>query len=160
MNTNQAENQKTKKEPLIHSIYDFLELFVIAVCIVFVIFSFTLRLCLVDGRSMEKTLSNGERLLTTNFFYTPTAGDIIVFHQTNENIPDHNKLFVKRIIATEGQFVKVTSNGVYVSDDAIFEESDRLDESQYAYLDSGIIEDNFHNLGEVFEAGRTHFRVG
>lgn len=151
MNENSTEKQSDKKTPLIHSVYDFLELLVISICIVFIIFTFSVRLCRVNGPSMENTLYNGEMLLTSDLFYTPTAGDVIVFHQTSEVNPKYNELIVKRIIATEGQFVKVVSNGVYVSDDDIFDESDRLDESQYAYMDIGYMLNYYSALDKVFE---------
>lgn len=151
MNANSTEKQSDKKTPLIHSVYDFLELLVISICIVFIIFTFSVRLCRVNGPSMENTLYNGEMLLTSDLFYTPTAGDVIVFHQTSEVNPKYNELIVKRIIATEGQFVKVVSNGVYVSDDDIFDESDRLDESQYAYMDIGYMLNYYSALDKVFE---------
>ena len=151
MNANSTEKQSDKKTPLIHSVYDFLELLVISICIVFIIFTFSVRLCRVNGPSMENTLYNGEMLLTSDLFYTPTAGDVIVFHQTSEVNPKYNELIVKRIIATEGQFVKVVSDGVYVSDDDIFDESDRLDESQYAYMDIGYMLNYYSALDKVFE---------
>ena len=151
MNANSTEKQSDKKTPLIHSVYDFLELLVISICIVFIIFTFSVRLCRVNGPSMENTLYNGEMLLTSDLFYTPTAGDVIVFHQTSEVNPKYNELIVKRIIATEGQFVRVVSNGVYVSDDDIFDESDRLDESQYAYMDIGYMLNYYSALDKVFE---------
>lgn len=151
MNANSTEKQSDKKTPLIHSVYDFLELLVISICIVFIIFTFSVRLCRVNGPSMENTLYNGEMLLTSDLFYSPTAGDVIVFHQTSEVNPKYNELIVKRIIATEGQFVKVVSNGVYVSDDDIFDESDRLDESQYAYMDIGYMLNYYSALDKVFE---------
>ena len=151
MNANSTEKQSDKKTPLIHSVYDFLELLVISICIVFIIFTFSVRLCRVNGPSMENTLYSGEMLLTSDLFYTPTAGDVIVFHQTSEVNPKYNELIVKRIIATEGQFVRVVSNGVYVSDDDIFDESDRLDESQYAYMDIGYMLNYYSALDKVFE---------
>ena len=151
MNRNLPETQEEKKLPLIHSVYDFLELFVIAVCIVFVIFTFFVRLCRVNGPSMENTLYNGEMLLISDLFYSPKQGDVVVFHQTSETNSQFNELIVKRVIANEGQFVKIQSDAVYVSDDDIFDETDRLDESRYAYTDIGYMLDRYNNFGTVFE---------
>ena len=151
MNSNQAERQSGKKTPLIHSVYDFVELFVIAICIVFVIFTFAIRLCRVNGPSMENTLYDSEMLLISDLFYTPEQGDIIVFHQTSETNSRYNELIVKRVIATEGQFVKVVSDGVYVSDDDAFDEDERLDESTYAYMDVGHMLNYYNALDKTFE---------
>ena len=71
------QNQSAKRTPLVHTIYDFVELFIIALCIVFITFSFAVRFCRVSGPSMENTLYNGEMLLISDLFYTPTAGDVI-----------------------------------------------------------------------------------
>ena len=151
MNSNQAERQSGKKTPLIHSVYDFVELFVIAICIVFVIFTFAIRLCRVNGPSMETTLYDSEMLLISDLFYTPEQGDIIVFHQTSDTNSRYNELIVKRVIATQGQFVKVVSDGVYVSDDDTFDEDERLDESTYAYMDVGYMLNYYNALDQTFE---------
>ena len=82
MNQSTPGAEKKEKTPFIHTVYDFLELFVIAICIVFVVFSFALRLCRVSGPSMENTLYNGQYLLLYSLTYTPKQDDIVVFHLT------------------------------------------------------------------------------
>lgn len=151
MNFNPTERQGDKKTPLIHSVYDFVELFVIAICIVFVIFTFAVRLCRVNGPSMENTLYDGEMLLISDLFYEPEQGDIVVFHQTSETNDRYNELIVKRVIASEGQFVKVVRDGVYVSDDDTFEADERLDESTYAYMDIGYMLNYYNAFEKIFE---------
>ena len=82
---------------------------------------------------MENTLYDGETLIISNLFYTPENGDIIVFHQTKTL----NEPVVKRVIATAGQWVKVTCGDspsdmkVYVSNDEIIDDNDLLNESNY-----------------------------
>ena len=153
-----ATNRK-QKEPLIHSIYDFVELFLIAVCIVFLLFSFAVRLCRVDGPSMMNTLYHGESLLVADLFYQPKGGDVIVFHQTSNETSRYNELIVKRVIATEGQYVKIERDAVYVSDDQAFDETDRLDESAYAYMDIGYMLDYYGVAGKVFSVPAGHVFV-
>ena len=152
------QNRSAVKEPLIHTIYDFLELFIIAICIVFLMFSFTLRLCRVSGPSMENTLYNGEALFVSDLFYKPTAGDVVVFHQTGD-LSAYNELIVKRIIATEGQYVKIESKAVYVSNDEIFEAHERLDESAYAYMDIGYMLNYYNAIGKTFVVPDGHVFV-
>ena len=129
--TNQAKHPAS-------SLYDLVELLVIAICTVLLIFSFGFRLCKVSGDSMNQTLQNGEMLLISNVAYTPKQGDIVVFHQTHEARTDLNEPIVKRVIATEGQFVQIDflSAKVYVSDDDVFDDNEVLEES-YAYLMGG-----------------------
>ena len=104
------------KEPLVRritkNVFDYLELFACSVFAVLIIFTFGIRLCRVDGESMENTLYNGQNLLLSSFAYTPEQNDIIVFHLTDEA---HNmeKTMVKRVIATGGQTVEINfNNGV------------------------------------------------
>ena len=104
------------------SIFEIVEMFAWAVFFVLIIFTFFLRLCRVDGGSMENTLYDKQNLLLYSFNYTPEQDDIIVFHLTN---PEDNleKTLVKRVIATGGQTVeihfktaKITVNGVEYAD--------------------------------------------
>ena len=92
-------------------------------------------MCTVVGDSMLNTLHNDEKLIISNLFYSPREGDIIVFHQTGT----FNEPVVKRVIATSGKWIKIDYDNMitYVSDDEIFDESDIVDESSYAYFDSG-----------------------
>ena len=135
---------KQEKEPLIHSVYDFAEMLVLAVIVVFLIFMGIARPCRVDGTSMNNTLEHGEMLLISNLFYTPTQGDIVVFHQTSEIDLRFNEPVVKRVIAVGGQYVKINTElgKVYVSDDEIFLEDEALHED-YIYLDVGYWEDHY-----------------
>ncbi len=111
-------------------LYDYIELFVFTVVVVVLLLTLFLRLCVVSGRSMNTTLLHGERLLVSDFAYTPKQGDIIVFHQTSDTSDQFNEPIVKRVIATEGQFVKINylTNKVYVSDDSEFTEDEMLTE--------------------------------
>lgn len=94
------------KKAKLSNILDYVEVFVIAVCFVIVLFSFTgIRLCTVRGPSMEKTLYNDEKLITSDILYTPKRNDIIVFHQTGDH--SFNEPIVKRVIGVAGDTVTV-----------------------------------------------------
>ena len=99
-------SDKSKQESIVSTLFDYLEILVFSVCAVLIIFTIFGRLCRVDGSSMRNTLFNGENLITTNLV-KPEVGDIIVFHQTSERYPNLNEPLVKRIIATEGQTVRI-----------------------------------------------------
>ena len=104
-----------KKESFISLIFEYLEILVFSVCVVLLLFTLCGRLCRVNGSSMRNTLHNGEMLLTTSLA-KPEAGDIVVFHQTSDVYTRFNEPLVKRIIATEGQTVRIdyTKGEVYV----------------------------------------------
>lgn len=105
-----VETQETpapeKKESFISFLFDYLEILVFSVCVVLILFTLCGRLCKVNGSSMRNTLYNGEMLITTNLV-SPETGDIVVFHQTSETYTALNEPLVKRIIATEGQTVRI-----------------------------------------------------
>ena len=151
---------KNKSKALLASIYDFAELFVIAICVVVTLFTFGVRLCTVDGNSMYDTLEHQQMLVTSDIFYTPENGDIIVFHQSDNANPNLNKPLVKRIIATEGQYLKIRyvyeessaytdiyylKMEVWVSNDASFDASEKLDESYIDY-ETISIKNEFNEL--------------
>ena len=140
----QNTSPKEKKPPekfsvrLARELYDYAEMFVLAAMAVLLIFSFGVRLCTVRGASMEQTLYEGEQLLVTNIGYKPKPGDIVIFHQTSDIYDQFNEPIVKRVIATEGQWVDIdrAAKTVTVYDEN-FENPQVLDESAYRYLDSG-----------------------
>lgn len=107
-----TEKSNEEKQSVIAEIFDYYELCIFSICAVIVIFSFFIRLCRVDGQSMEDTLHNNEMLLVTDVLYTPERGDVIVFHQTggqNKDIYSFslNEPIVKRVIATAGEWIDI-----------------------------------------------------
>ena len=151
MNTEQKNKQKSYS--LIASLFDFAELFVIAICVVILFFTFGARLCRVDGDSMLNTLKDDEMLLVTNFGYEPKQGDVVVFHQTHDTYQRLNEAIVKRVIATEGQYVFIDFDTakVYVSEDDDFNEDDILEEN-YDFIDNsaGIITEPYYAKGRIY----------
>ena len=95
----------------LQAVFDISELFVAAMIIVAVVITFLFRSVNVEGESMMYTLHDSDRLVISNFLYTPAVGDIVVL-----NLPDHFKVpIIKRIIATENQTINITKSGeVYV----------------------------------------------
>ncbi len=104
-----------KKEPFVAVMLEYLEILAISVCVVLLIFTFGIRLCRVNGNSMLKTLSHTEMLITATLAEVE-PGDIIVFHQTSDTYLRFNEPLVKRVIAMEGQVVRIdyATNTVYV----------------------------------------------
>ena len=108
---------------------------------------------------MEQTLYEGEQLLVSDLCYTPKQGDILIFHQTSDIYDQFNEPIVKRVIATEGEFVKIDyiQSKVYVSADNVFTE-DEVQSEDY------IIEGKPHYLAYtanvfVYEVPEGHLFV-
>lgn len=96
--------KKEKKTSTVSSIFDYLELFAWSVFAVMMLFTFVLRLCRVDGASMEDTLYDRENLILYSVGYTPKQDDIVVFHLADK---EGQNTLVKRVIATGGQEVVI-----------------------------------------------------
>ena len=130
---NTADGQEAvaqEKESIAAFLYDFLEIIVFSVAAALLMFTLFFRVCRVDGNSMKNTLHNGETLITSNLAKVE-AGDIVVFHQTSDVYERFNEAIVKRVIATEGQTVRIeyATGNVYI--DGVL-----LDEPYVALLNS------------------------
>ena len=80
--------------------------------VIMLISAFVFRHSVVDGGSMESTLYDGEHLIISNLFYEPKQYDIIVCEDYTTGL---KKPIIKRVIATEGQTVRVVSmDEIYV----------------------------------------------
>ena len=121
-NEPELQSAPTKNEDRYGFFFDALEMFAWSLAILLLIFTFVLRLCRVEGASMENTLYDGENLLLYSLFYEPEQDDIIVFHLTDEE-PNLEKMLVKRVIATGGQTVEIDfkNNTIFV-DGVLYED--------------------------------------
>lgn len=139
------------------NVIDVLESFIYAIIAVLVIFTFFVRLTIVDGPSMENTLFDKNYLVVANVFfsYEPQNGDIVVVHGDFENYykqlygddyrisHNYSDPIVKRVIATAGQTVKIDFSTLETYVDGV-----KLDESyaKYANFDHTLY--NTPSLGE------------
>ena len=93
-------------------LFDWLQTIVSSLILVSLLFSLVARVIGVVGSSMEPTLVEGQKVLISSLFYTPRAGDVVIFNKRNvhellPNIGPNDEPLVKRIIAVEGQVVKI-----------------------------------------------------
>jgi signal peptidase I len=122
-------------------IKEYVEPIVVAVLIALFIRTFVVQAFKIPSSSMEPTLQVGDYILVNKFIYgvripytnlkflqfkKPKRGDIIVFIFPK----DRSKDFIKRVIATEGEKVRILQNKIYINDQLIddpwghFEKSD------------------------------------
>ena len=131
-------DEQNKKGKMLSGFIDYVELFVIAICIVLIIFSMAFRTCTVDGDSMNNTLNSGEVLIVSDAFYIPKRGDVIVFHMTDDSgNPNDNKPLVKRVVGVGGDTVEINYNGNQYMTVKITDKNGNVMEIQedYVYLD-------------------------
>ncbi len=120
----QPEKPKEKqmspaRKKLVSGVYEFADIVVSALLVIFVIFTFLFRLVGVEGQSMVPTLQESNRLLVSSSRYVPQYKDIVIITQPNI----FHEPIVKRVIATEGQKVDIDFEKgiVYVDDKALDE---------------------------------------
>ena len=79
------------------------------------IVTFGFQVARVEGQSMAPTLEDQDRLIVNKLVYRigdPRRGDIVMLYYP----VDPNKSFVKRVIAEEGDTVRIVDGRVYVND--------------------------------------------
>jgi signal peptidase I len=77
--------------------------------------TFGLEVTRVDGLSMAPTLEDRDRLIVNKLVYqmeSPRPGDIVILYYPL----NPEQLFVKRVIAREGETVRIVDGHVYVND--------------------------------------------
>ena len=125
--------------------FEFVELIAICLAIILLVYTFFFKHSIVVGDSMNMTLINGDHLLTSNFMYTPENGDIIVCQVSDaqqESYPrtlSPKEAIVKRVIATEGQRIKI-ENGIVYIDETPIEEDYTFNES-FENMDELLVPD-------------------
>ena len=71
--------------------------------IISILFTFFVKDVNIDGQSMKNTLFDGDKAILTSFLYTPEVGDIVAIDAEQQI----GKTIIKRVIATEGQTIKI-----------------------------------------------------
>ncbi|MBE6970035.1 MAG: signal peptidase I [Ruminococcaceae bacterium] len=114
-----VEKRKRKMRERRGNTFDWIESVVLALVTCVLVFTFGVRVVGVEGTSMINTLENGDRILISNLFYEPEAGDIVVLRKLSFS----KDPIVKRVIATEGQVVKMDfERGIVYVDDVPLDE--------------------------------------
>ena len=86
-----------------------------------IIVTFGVQVARVDGLSMAPTLEDHDRLIVNKLVYElsePRPGDIVMLYYPL----NPEKMFVKRVIAKEGDTVRIVDGRVYVNDQPLHDE--------------------------------------
>ena len=92
------QNEKTQSDR-------WFPIFCAVMVVLLLVNTFVIKLAVVDGRSMYPTLHDRQLLLVLRPGYQPKQGDVVVIHTGNGIF--NRDYIVKRVIATEGQTVKI-----------------------------------------------------
>ena len=106
MNEKFEINEMPKEKSMGREIVEWILCFAIAFAVAFFIKSYIMTVAEVDGESMLDTLHHKERLITWKLGYVPKQNDVIIFEPASST-KAYKKFYVKRVIATEGQTVKI-----------------------------------------------------
>ncbi|MEE0872454.1 MAG: signal peptidase I [Ruminococcus sp.] len=127
-NPNAVEFEAAKEEGLTAGVFDWIRCVIFAIAIVVLCLTFIFRLVEVDGTSMDDTLNNHDKVIVTNLFYTPHDSDIVVIsHAENYSQP-----LIKRVIATEGQSIKLDYENDKIIVDGVVLSEPYIDGSTFA----------------------------
>ena len=134
----------SKNEGAAANFYDWIRSVLFAIVIVIFCLNFFFRLVDVKGSSMENTLQNSDKVIVTNFCYTPQNGDIVVISHGEE----YTEPIIKRVIAIEGQSIKLDYENDQIIVDGVVLNEPYLDVSTF----SGIMAD--YDIPEVVPEGK------
>jgi len=118
---NENEDKEQAPVSLWKELLSWLEVFVIAAAIAFVVNNFLIANSVIPTASMENTIMTGSRVFGSRLAYKnkdPERGDIVIFRwPENEDI-----FFVKRVIGLPGDTVDIIQGQVYINGEALEED--------------------------------------
>jgi signal peptidase I len=144
-NKNKLVDEKSEKKvkPMWREL---LETVVSAGIIAFIIITFIGQVTVVKGASMEDTLFNRERLICNKIVYRlsePTHGEIVIFKPPI----DQNHNYIKRVIAVEGDKIKIIDGIVYLNGEKL--EEDYVEHRSFESMpEITVPEDSYFVLGD------------
>ena len=108
----QAKNKMKETRSFWNEAYEWIDCAVVTIIALLMVFTFLFNQVKIDGGSMNDTLLDKDRVIVSNVFYKPKYGDIIVI---SSEVYDDTPI-IKRVIATEKQWVDIQDGKVYVGD--------------------------------------------
>ncbi len=108
-----VEKNIEKKDTLLHTIREWLQVIVIALIIALPIRWYVAEPFIVNGASMDPTFATGQFLVVDRLTYrfeTPKRGDVIIFEYPN----DPSTYYIKRIIGLPGETVNINNGKITI----------------------------------------------
>ncbi len=118
--TNKTQTKKTAHDKAAEYIYSVFSTLLICMLVIFTAFTFFFRLVQVSGDSMFPNLYNGDKIIISNFLYTPDYGDIIALNKESAE----EESMIKRVIALPGDTLMIDfdSHIITVNGKVIYED--------------------------------------
>lgn len=120
--------EEKPKKSILKEILDWVYSIAMALAVVAVLHIFVFVMVNVSGSSMYPTLVDGDRLVASRLYFEPENEDIVVVEPYLSEGTVKGKmmfgrtLYIKRIIATEGQTIDIKNGRVYIDEKELREE--------------------------------------
>lgn len=117
----QKEDEPDKKSSLKSFLFDLLFYAILIFVSLYVVPNYVLQRTIVDGESMENTLSDGDHLFVEKISYRMdilNRFDIIVFYPYGR---DNEEYYVKRIIGLPGETLQIKNSKIYIDGEVLEE---------------------------------------
>lgn len=141
MSSSSAKHASQPTSSIAWSILQFVIMLLIAVALAVFSHAFIFEPYKIPTGSMEQTIMPGDLVISEKVSYrfaAPKQGDIVTFREVNlNNSPEHNRILIKRIIATAGQTVDLQGGHVVV-DGKTLSEPYTLNKPNYPLMGSHI----------------------
>ncbi len=138
--------------------FDWIKSFLFSLTVVIFVFTLLFRGVTVNGNSMLPTLHSGEYLIISNLFYEPKPGDIVVVQ--SPHYKDGTEPLIKRIIATEGQTVRINFKTWEVWVDDVLLEEDYIIKEESAIMNYENMYPNKKGIAETVVEDNCIFVMG
>ena len=123
---NATKNAQQAPRKKYSDLFEWFDVIAVSFICVIILFSFCFKVVKISGDSMLETLHSDERVILTDFGYTPKTGDIVVISRNVENSTENISVadgpIIKRVIATENQEVDIRDGKVYIDGKALKED--------------------------------------
>ncbi len=137
-----TENKTDSKKCAAAEVLDWFDTVITSIVAIIVIFAVFTRLSTVDGGSMKPTLQNAERLMITDFFYSPEHNDIVVIWTDglyNDQTDEWGKAIVKRVIGIPGDTISID-----IAEGAVYRNDEKLPQE----VKDGILYEDGHSIND------------
>lgn len=102
----QEKKEEVKQEvhTAVKEVFDWVETLIMAMIFIIILFTFFVRVNTVEGESMVPTLQDGQKLIVTDLFYTPSYNDIVIVQAAKL---DGGKPIIKRVVGLPGDRISI-----------------------------------------------------
>lgn len=131
-----AEAPKPEKNKISFELADFLLSMIKVITTVLLLLTVFFRYATVVGNSMQPSFAPGDRLISSDFFYTPKRGDVVVVYDSES----HHRPLIKRVIGLGGDVIDIDAsagvvyrNGKALDESYVYDATYRRGDISYPY---------------------------